>query len=485
LVQPAILPRSSFSRPSHTKIVATIGPASSDPETLKRLISAGVDVFRLNSAHATPEQCSEKLEQIRTAAEACNLPVAVLLDLAGPKLRLGQLPNDQVYCPPGGRVRFVPGEIAQGPDELVSTYPHLLDELSPGDRVLLADGTVSLLVEESHKTQVICRVVQPGAVRSRQGINLPGVRLRVRALTEDDRRYVDWAAQNSVDFVGLSFVRSAEEIRELKALLQTRGSLAHVVAKIEKAEALENLEAIVEAADAVMVARGDLGVETDIAQLGVVQKRIVATCRRLGRPVIVATQMLDSMQQQVLPTRAEVADVANAILDGADACMLSGETAIGQHPVEAVEMMHRIALATEAFAASEGRQAAFENLPTPRSISEAIISAAARLARMLEAKLIAAGTSTGRTAFLLSRYRVGIPIVGITDNPVTLRRMCLYWGVIPVLGPRSSDPDSWLGFVVDWGSKAGILGRGDIVVLVWGTGLQTAAQNAILVHQVQ
>ena len=484
-MQAAILPRSSFSRPSHTKIVATVGPASSDPEMLKRLISAGVDVFRLNSAHATPEQCSEKMGQIRTAAEACGLPVAVLLDLAGPKLRLGQLLNDQVYCPLGGKVRFVPGEVAQAPDELVSTYPHLLDELSPGDRVLLADGTVSLVVEETHKTQVICRVVQPGVVRSRQGINLPGVRLRVRALTEEDRVYVDWAAQNAVDFVGLSFVRSAEEIRELKTLMQTRGSLAHVVAKIEKAEALENLEAIVEAADAVMVARGDLGVETDIAQLGVVQKRIVATCRRLGRPVIVATQMLDSMQQQVLPTRAEVADVANAILDGADACMLSGETAIGQHPVEAVEMMHRIALATEAFASTEGQQAAFESLPTPGSISEATISSAARLARMLKAKLIAAGTSTGRTAFLLSRYRVGVPIVGITDNPVTLRRMCLYWGVIPVLGPRSSDPDSWLGFVVDWGSKAGILGRGDIVVLVWGTGLQTAAQNAILVHQVQ
>jgi len=484
LAEPAVLPRSHYSRPSHTKIVATVGPACADPEMLRRLISAGVDVFRINSAHATPERCSEILKQVRAAAEACQLPVAVLLDLAGPKLRLGQLQNDQVYCPPGGKVRFVPGEVAQAPNELVSAYPYLMDELSPGDRVLLADGTVGLVVEEARKTEVICRVAQAGVVRSRQGINLPGVRLRVRALTDEDRRFVEWAAQNLVDFVGLSFVRTAEEIRELKALLQSRGSSSQVVAKIEKAEALENLEAIVEAADAVMVARGDLGVETDIAELGVVQKRIVATCRRVGRAVIVATQMLDSMQQQLLPTRAEVADVANAILDGADACMLSGETAIGQHPVEAVAMMHRIALATEAFAARENRQAGFESLSTPQSISEATIAAAAKLARTLKAKLIAAGTATGRTAFQLSRYRVGIPVVGVTDNPVTLRRMCLYWGVLPVLGPRSSNPDAWLRFVVDWGTRAGILKRDDIVVLVWGTGLQTAAQNAILVQQV-
>jgi pyruvate kinase len=478
--------RSTHSRPSQTKIVATIGPASQDPQVLARLIRAGVDVVRINSAHATPEQCAQRLNDIRRTAESCGLPVAVLLDLAGPKIRLGQLWQDQVLCPPGGMVRLVRGEVATAPDQLVSTYPDLLDELSPGDRVLLADGTVRLMVEEVRPSEVLCRVVQPGVVRSRQGINLPRVRLRVGALTEQDRRFVAWAAEHGVDFVGLSFVRAAEEVRQLKALLQAHGSNAHVVAKIEKAEALDDLEAIVEAADAVMVARGDLGVETDIAELGVVQKRIIATCRRVGRPVIVATQMLDSMQQQLLPTRAEVADVANAILDGADACMLSGETAIGQHPVEAVEMMHRIALATEAFVSQSGRQ---ETWPVPKSrsvlITEATIAAAAHLAQILKARLLAAGTATGRTAFELSRHRPTMPIVGVSDNPATLRRMCLYWGVLPLAGPKSPNPDGLLRHVLEWGSRAGLLSVGDCLVLVCGTGIHSAAQNLVLVHQLE
>lgn len=446
---------------------------------------AGVDVVRINSAHASLEDCCQKVALIRRVADELRQPVAVLLDLAGPKLRLGRLVGDQVYCPPGELVRFVRGETATQPGELVSSFPSLVDELAPGDRILLADGTVSLRVESVGEGVAYCRVIQPGVVRTRQGINVVGTRLRVRALTAQDRDFAIWAAQNHVDFVGLSFVRLPEEVNELKALLQSHGSHAQVVAKIEKAEALEHLESIVQAADAVMVARGDLGIEVDIAELGVLQKKIIRVCRQLRRPVIVATQMLDSMQSQLLPTRAEVADVANAIIDGADACMLSGETAVGQHPLEAVTMMHRIALATEPFVA-----AAFEDLPAlPDAresdvVTEAAVEAAVRLALRLHAKCLVAGTATGRTALKLSRYRGEVPIVGVTDNPATWRRMCLYWGVIPVLGPKSPHPDGLLKFVISWGKAGGLLTSGDTVVLLAGHGFSQAAQNMIMVHQV-
>lgn len=335
-----------FRRPSQTKIVATVGPACESESMLAELIQAGVDVFRLNTAHGDQSQQQARLEAIRRVSRRLGQPVAVLVDLAGPKIRLGELPGGQRQLTAGQTVRFVRAH-PQGPDDLVTTYEPLVDELSPGDRVMLADGTVSLVVESTGPGFAACRVVQPGLVRSRQGVNLPGVKLSAPALGPSDRHFAQWAAQNQVDFLGLSFVRSADEVRELKALLAQWGGPTQVIAKIEKPEALECLEAILDAADGVMVARGDLGVEIDIAQVAVVQKRIVALCARRHKPVIIATQMLDSMQHATLPTRAEVADVANAILDGADACMLSGETAIGQYPRQAVEMMHRIALATE------------------------------------------------------------------------------------------------------------------------------------------
>ncbi|MCS7237481.1 MAG: pyruvate kinase [Thermoguttaceae bacterium] len=475
----------AYSRPSQTKIIATIGPSCDQPVILRQLISSGVDVVRINSAHSSVEDCARKLTLIRAVAEELAQPVAVLLDLAGPKLRLGRLVGDQVYCRPEGVIRLIRGDTATQPDELVSTYPSLVDEIGPGDRILLADGTVELRVEEVKHGVAFCRVIQPGVVRSRQGINVIGVRVRVRALTPQDREFAIWAAENAVDFVGLSFVRLPEEVNELKALLQSRGSHAQVVAKIEKVEALERLDEIVQAADVVMVARGDLGIEADIAELGVLQKRIIRVCRQLGRPVIVATQMLDSMQSQLMPTRAEVADVANAIIDGADACMLSGETAVGQHPVEAVSMMHRIALATEPFlTASYAELPAREGTAGAEEITEAAAEAAVRLAVRLRAKCLVAGTARGHTALKLSRYRSGVPIVGVTDNPATWRRMCLYWGVIPLLGPKSPQPEGLLSYVLDWGKRRSILAPGDIIVLLAGHGFSRGAQNMIMIHQV-
>ncbi len=333
--------------PSQTKIVATLGPASSDPAKLAELIQAGVDVFRINTAHGTREEHQAAVDKVREASRAANCPIGILVDLAGPKIRLGELPGGSVSCKTGDVLTFIRGESAGQAGQMTATYETLIDELDPGDRVMLADGAVELRVDSKSADAAVCRVVQGGIFRSRQGINLPGVKLSAPALGEKDRDNARWAAAAGADYLGLSFVRKVEDLQDLKSLIKAAGGSSRVIAKIEKPEALEILDAIIAAADGIMVARGDLGVEIDIARVPLVQKRIIALCNQARKPVIIATQMLESMHHSRLPTRAEVTDVANAILDGADACMLSGETAVGEYPLETVEMMHRIALATE------------------------------------------------------------------------------------------------------------------------------------------
>jgi len=350
---------------------------------------------------------------------------------------------------------------------------------------MLADGTVALAVEQVDEHSATCRVVQPGVVRSRQGVNLPGVKLSVPTLGESDRDNAVWAARTGADYVSLSFVRTADEIRQLKALLEKEGSGAHVVAKIEKPEAVENLDEIVEATDAVMVARGDLGVEIDIAEVPVVQKRIIAACHRHRKPVIVATQMLDSMQHSRLPTRAEATDVANAILDGADACMLSGETAIGEYPRETVEMMHRIALATESLPrAAPARPEPEPHAEGANEITEATTFAAGQLAEQLGARTMIVASGSGQTALIVSKHRRSVPVVGVSDSEATLRKMCLYWGVIPVAGAPVDDGRKLLEYVVERGRAAGHFASGDRVVLVYGTGIRTSRHNMVVVHLV-
>jgi len=361
----------------------------------------------------------------------------------------------------------------------------LIDELTPGDRVMLADGTVSLVVEETDADSALCRVIQPGTIRSRQGVNLPGVKLSAPALGPADLDNAAWAATADVDFVGLSFVRTADEIRQLKSLLESRGSDAGVIAKIEKPEALERLGEIVEATDGVMVARGDLGVEIDIARVAVAQKQIIAECNRRRKPVIIATQMLDSMQQSRLPTRAEVTDVANAILDGADACMLSGETAVGRHPRLAVEMMHRIALATEPLCRQRPPKPPVDlDAEGVNPITEATVYSAGQLAERLEAALVVVASASGATALSMAKNRHYVPTVGASNSPATLRRMCLYWGLIPLEGAPTDDNDALLQYVTDFGRRAGLVNHGDRIVLVAGTGLAATMHNMVVVHEV-
>ncbi|MCS7304524.1 MAG: pyruvate kinase [Thermoguttaceae bacterium] len=469
---------------SYTKIVATVGPACRSVECLAQLIQAGVDVFRINTAHGQLAEHTETLARIRQASQQVGQPVAVLVDLAGPKIRLGDIPGGQLHCLPGQRLRFVRSNGPLLPGELTTTYPRLIEELQVGDRLMLADGTVGLVVRSRSADYVECEVVQPGILRSRQGVNLPWVKLSLPALSEADVAAARWAAQQGADFLGLSFVRRPEDVAILRDLLQGYETAPQIVAKIEKPEALQHLEAIVQAADAVMVARGDLGVETDIAQIAVVQKQIVAACRRWRRPVIIATQMLESMTHEQLPTRAEATDVANAILDGADACMLSAETAIGQYPVAAVQMMHRIALATEPFDRphwSSSEQPPDQGLDP---VTEATARAAGQLAEQLRAKILLVATATGATALCLSKYRFRVPVWGASPSEAVLRRMCLYWGVVPLPGAPIKTSAELLTYAIQKGRQLGQLQPGDRLVLLTGSEVTDRTHNMIQVHTV-
>ncbi|MGI9470107.1 MAG: pyruvate kinase [Rubripirellula sp.] len=476
-----------MSRPSLddacTKIVATVGPACETKEQLKSLIEAGADVFRINTAHGGRAQHEAILGRIREASEETGFPVGVLLDLAGPKIRLGPLLEDPFRCDVGMAVAFVRGQ-ATSSHEFSSTYEKLIDELEPGDRVMLADGTVALQVKSVQQDRADCVVTAAGTIRSRQGINLPGVKLSVAAMLPKDIDNAIWGASNSLDFISLSFVRSPEDIQELKTLLREHNSEALVVAKIEKPEALERLESIVDAADGIMVARGDLGVEIDVAETPVAQKRIIRVCREKMKPVIVATQMLESMHHNTRPTRAEVSDVANAILDGADACMLSGETAIGEHPALAVATMNRIMSCTERDMLKHAkRNDRMSDRVHP--ITCAVTEAATDIAEAIRAKLIIIATRSGNTAWVKSQSRSLIPTIGASDSTGTLRRLNLLWGIKPIQSDELDDTSHFIDSMCRWGRANAGLQPGDQLVFVTGTGVVEKAHNLVVVHTVE
>ena len=470
---------------ARTKIVATVGPAWHGVEKLTQLIQAGVSVFRINTAHGNEEQRNEVLKDIRTASDAVGIPVGVLVDLAGPKIRLGELFCDPTNCQPGEVYRFVKKPKPEAADELTSTYEPLLTELSVGDSVMLADGTVSMTVVGKSAGEVRCQVLGGGTIRSRQGINLPGVKLSVASLTEADMANAMWAARNEIAFVSLSFVRSHVNVLLLKELLHAQHSKAMVIAKIEKREALDQLSEIVQAADGVMVARGDLGVEIDVAEIAVVQKRIVRECQLQGKPVIVATQMLESMHKNRRPTRAEATDVANAILDGADACMLSGETAIGDFPVETVEMMSRIMRATEPLVSTMPHADVASAASDVHPITYAAVVGSCHMAQALSAKIIVVATRGGGTCRLLSKQRGNIPVIGCSDTPSVLRRLTLFWGVTPLAGAPVQDGPEFRAFIDAWGREQGLIAKGDRVVFVTGTNFYPMAQNILVIHEVE
>ena len=477
-----------MSRPSLqeacTKIVATVGPACDSVEKLAELIEAGVDVFRINTAHGSREEHARTLQQIREASTQCDFSPGVLLDLAGPKIRLGELVSEPYDCELGAKLTFIRGNESKAADELTSTYDRLIDELDVGDRVMLADGTVSLQVIRVTPDRAQCVVTGGGTIRSRQGINLPGVKLSVSAMRPTDVDNAIWGAQNGIDFISLSFVRCAEDVKSLKNLLVSYDSSALVISKIEKPEALEHLEAIVDASDGVMVARGDLGVEIDVAETPVAQKRIIRVCKEKMKPAIVATQMLESMHTSSRPTRAEASDVANAILDGTDACMLSGETAIGNHPVKAVEMMNRIMVCTERDMLKHDITSFSANTRV-HPITTAVTQAATNIAESIKAKLIVIATRSGGTAWVKSNSRSRVPTLGASDSMETLRRMNLFWGIKPIFAKHLDHTPEFIDGICRWGRGNAHLQTGNQLVFVTGSGVVEKAHNLVIVHTVE
>jgi pyruvate kinase len=477
---------------ARTKIVATVGPSCREPAQLAALAKSGAKVFRLNMAHGGPDVQQEHVNRIRQVSQEINEPLAILVDLAGPKFRLRELPNDQIFCHRDESFFFVKHEPTT-PNELLTSYEPLIDELSVGDQVMLADGTVMMVVEELLPDRARMRVVQQGIIRSRQGINLPGVRLSAPAISVEDHQHAIWAAKAGADFVSLSFVRSPDEVRTLKDILRSSSSQASVIAKIEKREALERLEEIIIEADGVMVARGDLGVEIDVAEMPIAQKRIIRMCQEYHKPVIIATQMLDSMHESQRPTRAEVTDVANAILDGADACMLSGETAIGKHPRKVVEMMNRIALATETSMIDQPLRApSKKKVDGLHDVTSAVVRGAGTMAHTLKAKLVVVASHSGRTALALSQLRNFVPTVGVSTKETTLRQMCLYWGVTPLRNAPAENVDQLIKQIEEWTCRVGLTVSGDRIVVVGGSHLTisqdtkkvVAAHDLVMVHEV-
>ena len=450
------------------------------------MIREGVDVFRINMAHGSRGEHDAVIDELRKLSERTESPIAILVDLAGPKIRLGALIEDPLTLHPGRRIRLIRGREPRSDDEVISTYDGLIDDLSAGDQLLLADGSVPLRVVEVREDQAVLEAEQEGELRSRQGIGAPGVKLGVATITGADRENARWAAERGVEYLSLSFVRSADDMHSLRRLVAERNANCHLIAKIEKREALTELEPIIEAADGVMVARGDLGIEIDVAETPVVQKRVISICRRLGRPVIVATEMLDSMRHASRPTRAEVSDVANAVLDGADACMLSGETAIGDYPVEAVRTMNRIMRSTERLlvdASAPPRQEASSS--DVKAVTAAVLEGTGIIAGRVFARMIVVVTRSGATARWMSRQRPTVPILGISPDSQVVRRMALYWGVEPRLHMETLDVDKLPTTVVDWARRHQYVESGDLVVFVTGTGVVGGAHNAVYVHEVE
>ena len=411
-----------------TKIVATLGPASDSRERLRALIEAGVDAVRFNLSHGTHEEHSQRAWLVREIAAEVGRPVALIADLQGPKLRIGEL-AEPVVLHTGDQIRVCAEEAATD-GELPIAPAVIGDVLEPGHEVLIDDGLVRLRVDEVEGGRATCAVVVGGLVSSHKGVNLPGVPVPIPSLTRKDVADLDWAVETGVDFVALSFIRSPADVRDLRALLTQAGSHAHVIAKIEKAEAVDVLDDVLAETDAVMVARGDLGVEIGPALVPLVQKRIIHKALERGKPVITATQMLETMVHSPEPTRAEASDVANAILDGTSAVMLSGETAVGEYPVEAVAYMDRIARAVEPSLDYRHELPEAHENPT---IGQAMSNAACDIAEALQAKAILVPTFTGRTANAVARLRPRRPIVALTHVDWAMRQLALEWGVTPLL----------------------------------------------------
>src|SRR4051795_4561819 len=458
-----------------TKIVATIGPASSSPDELAALIAAGMDGARLNMSHGSHDDHRVRADRVREAAAAAGRPVALIADLQGPKLRVGDL--DSPITLVRGETIVIAGEDAKQDGDLPISPAVLGSVLQVGNDVLIDDGHVRLRVLAVERGRARCEVITPGVVSSHKGVNLPGVPLPIPSITRKDLDDLEFAMELGVDFVALSFVRSASDVRALRTLIEARGSTAHVIAKIEKAEAIAALDEILAESDAVMVARGDLGVEIGTADVPLLQKRIISRALERGRPVITATQMLESMIHLPEPTRAEASDVANAVLDGTSAVMLSGETAVGEYPIEAVEVMSRIARAVEPSLGYRHEIPHADDVPT---IGQAMSNAACDIAEALGAAALLVPTFTGRTASAVARLRPTRPIVGLTHKHWSVQQMAIEWGVTPLWIPETKNVEELWERSVTAARESGLVDSGDTVVITAGTAVNIPGSTNVI-----
>jgi pyruvate kinase len=460
-----------------TKIVCTIGPATSTRETVAALVEAGMDGARLNFSHGTHAEHSERAKLVREAQESSGRPIALIADLQGPKLRVGEL-NEPRELVAGDEVTVV-GEGAHRDGDLPVAPPVLSKILHPGHDVMIDDGLVRLRVERVRAGRASCRVVVGGTVQGHKGVNLPGVSVPVPSLTEKDVRDLELALELDVDYVARSFVRSVEDVRLLRERLHAVGAQTNVIAKIEKAEVLGDLSAIIEACDAVMVARGDLGVEIGPEEVPLWQKRIILSALEHGKPAITATQMLESMMTRPEPTRAEASDVANAILDGTASVMLSGETAIGAFPIESVKAIDRIALAIEPSVGYRHELASTLEQPYP-TVRDAISNAACDIAEVLSAEAILVPTFSGRTASGVARHRPRRPIVAVSHRRHALQQMAIEWGVVPCQVEEGRDVEHLWALALEAARDYGIVSPGDRVVITAGTAMNVPGSTNLI-----
>jgi len=465
-----------------TKIVCTIGPATDSPDMIRRLVEAGMNVARLNFSHSTHEQHGRVISLIREISAELSVPIAILQDLSGPKIRTGAIALSSPAVLTSGSMFTLVGEEVPGDERRVSVtyFSALVEKLKPDDRVFLSDGSIQLRVLDIDEVEIRCEVITGGELRSRQGINVPDVSLDVPAVTEKDLVDLDFGMDEGVDFVALSFVRRASDLAAVKDVIQRKKAAnIPVVAKIEKHEALDNIDDIIDVANGIMIARGDLGIEIPLEQVPVMQKMIINKAGIKGKPVITATQMLESMIENARPTRAEVTDVANAIFDGTDAVMLSGETAIGKYPVQAVEMMDKIALSTEEVLPYEEilrqRRASVEH-----TIPDAISHAACYTALDIDAKAIICCTQSGYTALMVAKYRPRPMIIAVTPLETTFRRLALSWGVSPLKISQMENTDDMMEKAKVAAKEAGMVAAGDAVVITAGVPIGVPGKTNII-----
>jgi pyruvate kinase len=455
-----------------TKILCTIGPSSREPDILRRLIRSGMDVARLNFSHGDADTHRENVERIRSTAKAEGRPVAIQVDLQGPKFRMGNIVESGVSVAKGETIILttedVQGHVPRALPVQNKIFPDLVEA---GDRILIDDGLIELKVNSSTATEVECQVLTGGSIKKNKGINLPGVSADLPSMTDKDRQDLAHALEWGVDWIALSFVRTAGDVETLKnSIRELTDQPVPVMAKIEKPEALENIEAIIEMADAIMVARGDLGIEIPTEQVPMAQKRIIGRCNEVGIPVVTATQMLDSMIRNPRPTRAEASDVANAILDGTDALLLSGETTIGRYPVETLQTMDRIICQVEEEQADIPVRP-FRPLEegVNLSIARAVARAARDAAHNLNTAAIIAVTASGYTARIVSRYRPRVPIIAVTPEERIQRQLMLYWGVRPLLAPRTNNTDEMIANAVNTVKEHNLVKKDELVAFTAGT----------------